>query len=206
MKHASANCTPGIGHNPSVATGALLVTLLLLGCNGVDGPRSSPSLAEHEPLEDVCIELDRSECFGSCPSYSVTIEGNGRVTFVGRNYVSEMGRHEAQVSREAVRDLLRAFEAVRFFELENSYRQRVTCLSLETITLYVGQRAKRIHNYGLRRRSAGMGDDIMDLQVQESLFALADSIDAAARTELWIKTPHELAGEESAGDRTSERW
>jgi len=204
MNHASADRTPGIGHNPSVAAGALLVTLLL-GCRGGNGPSSSPSLAEHEPQEEVCIELDRSECFGSCPSYSVTIEGNGRVTFVGRNYVSEVGRREAQISREAVRDLLRAFEAVRFFELEDSYRQQVTCLSWETITLYVGKRAKRVQNYGLRRRFGVQVNEIKDWQVQESLFALADSIDAAARTELWIKPPHELAADGAAGEEPSEQ-
>lgn len=195
-----------VGRISRVMAGALLAALLLPACGGgEDGPSPAPGQAEHERLEGVCIELERSPCYGSCPSYSVTIEGNGRVTFVGRDYVSEVGRRETQISEEAVRTLLRAFDDARFFELEDSYRQRVTCLSLETITLYVGERSKRVQNYGLRRRFDVQGRELKDWQVQESLFALADAIDAAARTELWIKAPHEIALEASAAEAPSER-
>jgi hypothetical protein len=206
MKRNSSPFWPHREQSKSLMAGALLVPLLLLGCgNFAEHPNSTPGQADRERLEDVCIELDRGPCYGSCPSYSVTIEGNGRVTFVGRDYVSEVGRRETQISEDSVRDLLRAFEDARFFELEDSYWQQVTCLSLETITLYVGGRSKRVHNYGLRRRFDLQGHELKDWQAQESLFALADAIDAAARTELWIKAPHEIAVEDSATEGPSAR-
>lgn len=206
MKPESSPRLPRMRPISSVMVGALLAALLLPACSGGEGgPSSTPGLAGHERLEDVCIELERSPCYGSCPNYSVAIEGNGRVTFVGRDYVSEVGRRETQISANAVRNLLRAFDDARFFELEDRYWQPVTCLSLETITLYVGERSKRVQNYGLRRRFDLQGRELKDWQAQESLFALADAIDAAARTELWIKAPHEIAAEESAGEGTSER-
>src|ERR1700746_1609053 len=43
------------------------------------------SLSDSE-LKALTISLERTGCYGSCPAYTVTIRGDGSVTYVGKNY------------------------------------------------------------------------------------------------------------------------
>ena len=40
-----------------------------------------------EAASDVTVTLERSPCFGFCPSYSVTMAADGRIEFEGRSHV-----------------------------------------------------------------------------------------------------------------------
>lgn len=182
-----------------VLAGVSLIPLVALGCSR-EAPSSAPavhtpvqarSVAKRERLDDVRIELEREECFGRCPSYVVTIEGNGRVTFIGRSHVNEVGTRQTQVSESTVRGLLRAFEDAHFLDLADSYRQRVTDLSTTSITLRLDNQSKRVVHYAMRERFDPQGREVQDWPVHEALFALADTIDAAARTERWITSAYE---------------
>jgi hypothetical protein len=52
------------------------------------------------------IVLERSGCFGSCPSYKVTVSTNG-IVFEGSGYVTASGKHNDTVNPDEVRDLAR---------------------------------------------------------------------------------------------------
>lgn len=63
-----------------------------------DGP-SDEELAAEFPYSRV--ELDRSACFGSCPSFLFTLEAS-RATWDGREYVDQRGYREAETSAYAL--------------------------------------------------------------------------------------------------------
>jgi hypothetical protein len=52
---------------------------------------------------------------GSCPAYTVTVHGDGKVEYEGWFFVAVSGHHQAQVSPQAVRTLFDAFFKADFF-------------------------------------------------------------------------------------------
>jgi len=62
------------------------------------------------PMEQVHITLERTACFGACPTYRVELSGNGQVTYVGGDIVDVDGTHNFNVS---VRDLEAMLRSIR---------------------------------------------------------------------------------------------
>jgi hypothetical protein len=109
----------------------------------------------------ISITLSRSVCYGFCPAYTVTITGDGQVTYVGGAYVNVMGEQHAMVSPSDVQSLLARFDAIHFDSLQDAYRAEVTDLPTYTITLERNGRRKAVEDYsGL---SAGMPEAVRQL-------------------------------------------
>lgn len=140
-------------------------------------------------LKDVAITLERTVCFGSCPAYEVTIQGDGTVNYNGMQFVKVTGTQTKKISPEAVVALLREFYKMDFFILRNEYtaqrdidvaadgtvqeiEMHVTDLPSMDITLHLGDYTKRVHAYS---------------GAPEWLYALGQKIDATAGTAEWIR-------------------
>jgi Domain of unknown function (DUF6438) len=63
------------------------------------------------------ITLDRTQCFGFCPAYSLTIRGDGNVTYQGRQYVKVVGAASAQIQVLAVQALVDQMVQTNYFNL-----------------------------------------------------------------------------------------
>jgi len=70
---------------------------------------------------DTLITLKRTDCFFTCPDYSVTISADGKVIFEGNANVKVKGRSETTISSEKVQLLIGSFEKAKFFSLRDSY-------------------------------------------------------------------------------------
>lgn len=127
-------------------------------------------------LQGVKIELSRTVCYGRCPAYSVTIQGDGKIHFDGESFVAIPGKHDAQIPTEAVKSLVRRFESARFFAVGDKYVASVTDNPTYTLTLTVGGKTKRVTDYV--GEQVGMPLVITDLE---------NAVDEAAGTERWIK-------------------
>ncbi|MDZ4689956.1 DUF6438 domain-containing protein [Terricaulis sp.] len=148
------------------AFGALVAAIAMVACAPTEAP------AEEGPMQ---ITLQRTECYGHCPAYTVTIDGDGAVTYEGRAFVNVTGRQTAQVPSADVARLLERFDAVGFDQLNDEYRGQMTDLPTTTITLIRDGRTKRLVDYG--GTSAGMPREIRDLQAE---------IDRVAGTARWV--------------------
>ena len=62
----------------------------------------------------VAITLERHGCEGACPVYSITILGDGTVTYLGRAYVKTRGIQQSHISKDAAHQLLERFRAADF--------------------------------------------------------------------------------------------
>jgi hypothetical protein len=136
-------------------------------------PRSFP---EPWDLQSVKIELSRTQCYGRCPAYSVTIRGDGSVHFSGEKYVQIPGNHDARIAPDTVRELVRQFEKAKFFAAGDKYIAEVTDNPTYTLTLSVGGKAKTVTDYV--GEQVGMPVVITDLE---------NAVDEAAGTERWVK-------------------
>jgi len=136
-------------------------------------PRSFPGPWD---LQSVKIELSRTQCYGRCPAYSVTIRGDGSVHFDGQRYVQIPGKHDARVAPDTVRELVRQFEKAKFFAADDKYVAEVTDNPTYTLTLTVGGEKKTVTDYV--GEQVGMPLVITDLE---------NAVDEASGTERWIK-------------------
>ncbi len=68
------------------------------------------------------ISMSRTICFGSCPSYSVKLDGQGNATYVGDKFVKVTGTKNYTVKSEDVVRLADRIRKIDFFSLPtNSY-------------------------------------------------------------------------------------
>lgn len=125
--------------------------------------------------QDTQITMSRSVCYGFCPDYTVTISGDGSVTYVGRAFVHVVGERRASIPPADVANLLRRFDEIGFERLNDAYRANVSDHPTTIVVLERGGRRKVVVDYaGL---NAGMPAAVRELQ---------DEIDAVAGTAQWV--------------------
>lgn len=144
--------------------------------------------------EDVEITLQRTACFGTCPDYSVSIRGDGRVRFstiddptfrirsgqsaedFGTNYVLWPGAHETPVDPEEVSALVGRFHDQHFMGLQDGFQSSMTDSPIYVLTLQAGGSIKRVVDYV--GENAGMPRFVTELE---------NAVDDLAGTQRWVR-------------------
>lgn len=153
-----------------------------------------PKPAQHEPLQ-LRVKLERTGCFGNCPSYSVVIDGTGRVDWIGHANVKEMGRQQASVSRGELEELSKRLDRARFFERDEygelpqkpecqTVGSSTTCSFSASVSICSDTSHAIISAQRGGRRNKLDNDHCND---RPELDALEDYIDRIANTEAWIE-------------------
>lgn len=133
----------------------------------------------------VSISLERTICFGACPSYVVTLFADGRVTYEGRNFVKTKGAHWKTIPTAKLQPLFEKLEAVHFWEFKDHYHfvenpagsiQIVSDQPTYTITVKTRGKTKRVVDY---------------YGAPKALRELEALIDTTAGVEEWIGKPEE---------------
>lgn len=130
------------------------------------------------------INLERTVCFGRCPSYKVTVGSDGTVTFEGRDFVKTKGPARAQIKPEDFKKLVNEFEKIKYFSLDDKYEPgtpgcglAVTDLPYARTSIQMDGKTKSVSHYHGCRES----------EVLRALTALERTIDEIAGTDKWIK-------------------
>ena len=76
-----------------------LVAVFTAGCAGNQSSVSGN-------YDDVIITLERTACFGTCPVYTLTMNGDGTVIYEGKDFVKTKGRVEATISQDQIEQLI----------------------------------------------------------------------------------------------------
>jgi hypothetical protein len=126
------------------------------------------------PTSKVRIALERTGCYGSCPSYIVAIGTDG-IVFDGRSFVVAMGSHTDSVDAPEVRQLAKRFVASDFYSMDAVYRVEVTDMPTYSLSIEIDGHKKEVEDY-----VGGWGG--MPAIIAE----LEDEVDTFANTERWI--------------------
>jgi hypothetical protein len=150
--------------------------------------------AGREPVK-LRVKLERTGCFGNCPSYSVVIDGSGRVDWVGHANVLAMGRRQGTVSRAELDELAKRLDRARFFERDEygELPQKPECQTVGSSTNCSFSASVSICSdtshavitalRGIRRHMID-NDHCSD---RPELDGLEEYIDRIANTEAWIE-------------------
>ncbi|HEY6181740.1 MAG TPA: DUF6438 domain-containing protein [Terriglobales bacterium] len=130
----------------------------------------------------VNITLKRGGCFGSCPIYTVYLNGEGSATYLGDQFVRTKGPGHATVSREKVRHLLQSFDNEHFFAMEDQAFPNCFDLPSTSITISIGMYSKTV-----------AGDSCYGASWPKSgLLRLGQEIDEATNASQWVACPQRM--------------
>jgi TonB family protein len=110
------------------------------------------------------VALSRSSCFGSCPSYSIRVNADGRVLWDGSGYVMERGRRTGRIDASAARGLIEGFRTKEFWSLCGAYSRPVTDNPTVTVTVTLGGRTRVVSDYA---GSAPLAEQERELAIDE---------------------------------------
>jgi hypothetical protein len=158
------------------------LTLALLapsvGCNGAG--YSDRTVIPQDIPRDLKITLERTECFGFCPVYKLTITADGSVVFEGRRFVKQEGVTISSVSPERLKQLMAEFDRVNFFSLEDDYSEiRLSCPTDQPsaiTSIRINGKSKTINHY--------LG--CLEPKVPKGLTELENKIDEIVNTAQWL--------------------
>jgi hypothetical protein len=129
--------------------------------------------AAYQPGEDVAVILRRSDCYGSCPVYSVGIQGDGSVHFYGQRFTATLRYAADKIDRARVASLLAFLGARQFHALHGRYLRHATDHPTVTTILRRGRQVKVVEH-----------DESNDSEPR--LPAIEQEIDRVAGASRWI--------------------
>jgi len=137
----------------------------------------TPALAGGADVSPSAFELTlhREACYGTCPMYTVHVNGNGAVDWTGEKWVNQAGKASSLVGVAAVKRLQQAVKAADFFALKNEYTDMaVSDLPYASLDIRQGMRHKTVRWY------------LGDRSVPPALLNLAKQADLELGTATWI--------------------
>jgi hypothetical protein len=143
-------------------------------------PARARTLDRSERLDSITIRLSRGPCFGSCPTYTVTVRGTGSVDYEGRTLRSdESVVGHSTLDREQIRQILRLLDGVHFSSLEG--RAFLWCFDTPSVAISVsvdGRTKEVVSDWAC---------DGSKLGVQHDFGEAAKEIDSIIGTQQWVK-------------------
>jgi hypothetical protein len=161
----------GTSVSRKLSTPLLALALLSGGCRAGSQP---------DKLGSISVTLQRTACYGTCPVYTVTIQGDGRVEYIGESHVDIPGSQKAQFQPDNLQSLLKTVDRIHFWDLQEKYFEGCTDQPTAILSLHLDGKSKVVSNDygGCSRQASGPQVDLANL---------AAEIDTLAGTRRWIQ-------------------
>jgi hypothetical protein len=104
----------------------------------------TPTKAAETTGDSVYFSLERTPCFGSCPSFRITVYQDGRALYEGRRFAPREGRYTGQASAALMQQIRAAVDSSGFYGMLDKYDKPVTDLPSLIIRMHDGARDKRV--------------------------------------------------------------
>jgi TonB family protein len=98
-------------------------------------------------LETDSVSLRRSGCYGTCPSYEITLFGNGHIRWKGDAFVEAIGERTYSIDRVVAEQILKRFRSSEVLSLCGEYSRSVTDSASTLTEIAVSNIRKSIHDY-----------------------------------------------------------
>jgi ankyrin repeat protein len=127
------------------------------------------------PNSKIAITLQRTGCYGTCPSYSVELRTD-EVVFEGSGYVVATGVHRDRSDPDAVRKLAKEFVAANFYSMNPEYEANITDNPTYILSINIDGHEQKVVDY--------VGEWV---GMPAVIRRLEDEVDTVARTDRWIE-------------------
>jgi hypothetical protein len=97
--------------------------------------------------ENPVIVLQKTVCFGSCPVYTLKINGDGKAELKAEQHLPNLGNFTKTLPPETVQELVNDFDKIQFFSLKDEYTGAITDLPTTYISFTYQGKSKKIRDY-----------------------------------------------------------
>ena len=77
-------------------------------------------------VDSLFFRIERTSCFGRCPTYSITVYQSGYVEYHGKRNVEKIGFFSAWLTDEQKNVIIQKCEEIDFFKLKDRYDANMT--------------------------------------------------------------------------------
>lgn len=102
---------------------------------------------KYEYSEESAIEIVKTACFGSCPVYNFSIQGNGVAKFNGRRFVDLEGQYSRVFPPDTTNFIFSTFVEANLDQYQSEYTENVTDLPTTYLTFRNEGKSKKIKMY-----------------------------------------------------------
>ncbi len=144
---------------------------------------------------ELFLRMERTECFGNCPVYVLTIKPDGKVLFENIKFrekgemVTKNEKIESKLSEEKINRLISEINKADFFSLKDSYTQKsgncpnpLTDAPTVILSINLQDREKTIPHYLGCYETLEPSFNIFP----QKLYNLENKIDEIVETKRWI--------------------
>lgn len=150
-----------------------LGAVLLFGCQASPEPKRDPPVAaSSEPVKagEVLFSLQRTPCFGRCPTYRVEVRADGTVRFQGERHVRVTEPVETKLEAADLAKLVARLEQSGFAGWSDFTNTQVSDMATVVLTF----RGKTLRHY--------LGDE----KAPDALTELERDVEAIIGTARWV--------------------
>jgi hypothetical protein len=109
----------------------------------------APIAFQDEPLHPIKeLSFERTQCFGTCPGYKVTIKNDGTVHYHGEAFVARRGDYTAKLWQGCLESLAEAYDKLGYWSLKRSYSVNFTDQSSQILIVTSDKGKKTVSEYG----------------------------------------------------------
>lgn len=123
------------------------ISLIILGFVSVGSIDSHNVAIEKENIavkESLLLSLERTPCFGMCPTYKYTIFNTGRVIYEGEENVDNVGKYSAQLSKKQIAEIKDQIISDNIFSLKDKYDAKITDIPSTLLIINLEGKKKKI--------------------------------------------------------------
>lgn len=123
--------------------------------------------AQTKTDSEILITIERGPCFGPCPVYSAKIYNDGTVVYEGAEFVRVNGIKQHKITVDKVKELIKAFEQIRYFSLKDRYDADENGMSMTdqpttTTSISLNGKQKKVVNYYGAPKQLGELENLID--------------------------------------------
>lgn len=131
-----------------VVLSGCLLSILLISCKGsrpvVAGDSKSPTDSNPDSL---FASIERTPCFGRCPTYVISIYKSGYVVYKGKQWVPNTGIFYTFISKKQLAEISDMADKIGFAELKEAYHDpNIVDVPSTFTTFRINGKLKRIDN------------------------------------------------------------
>ena len=86
------------------------------------------NITEDSQADSLFASLERTACYGKCPTYKISVFQSGYVLYEGKNFTDNIGEFYSQVDEGVIEKIKTMADEINFFSLDSLYDPEVTDL------------------------------------------------------------------------------
>lgn len=102
---------------------------------------------ENLPIkEGLLLTLERTPCFGMCPTYKYSIFSTGRVIYTGTKNIDNIGTFSIQLSKSDLNKIKSQIKSSNIFGLKDKYDSNITDIPSTLLIINLDGKKKKIYD------------------------------------------------------------